>query len=52
MDEQGELCLAGESPYQSGECRFFLDVEKPIKEIAKETIRKRKTSMATAKANP
>jgi hypothetical protein len=42
MDEQNELCLAGESPYQSRECRFFLDIEERAEDIAKEAIPEKK----------
>jgi hypothetical protein len=42
MDEQNELCLAGESPYQSRECRFFLDIEERVEDIAKEAIPEKK----------
>lgn len=50
MDEQNEFCLAGESPYQSGECKFFLDIEEPAKNIVKEAILE-KNNMLTAKEN-
>jgi hypothetical protein len=50
MDEQNELCLARESPYQSGECRFFLDIEGPAKNIVKQANPK-KNNMLTAKEN-